>query len=96
MLILVAYDVSTETPAGRRRLRRVAKVCQDYGQRVQKSIFECKVNATTYAILEKRLLEEINNREDSLRLYRLIEPLEQDIKEFGCFCTINFDDSLVI
>lgn len=60
MLILVAYDVSTDTAEGRRRLRRVARVCQDYGQRVQKSVLECKVDKATYEILEKRLLEEID------------------------------------
>jgi CRISPR-associated protein Cas2 len=96
MLILVTYDVSTETLAGRRRLRRVAKVCQDYGQRVQKSVFECKVNNTTYAILEKRLLDAINVREDNLRLYRLTEPCEQHVNEFGCFRATDFDGPLIV
>ena len=96
MLILVTYDVSTETSAGRRRLRRVAKVCQDYGQRVQKSVFECKVDKTAYELLEKCLLDEIDVKEDNLRLYRLIEPLEDHIKEFGRFRAVDFDGPLVV
>lgn len=96
MLILVAYDVSTETRAGRRRLRRVAKVCQNYGQRVQKSIFECKVDKTTYEVLEKELLDEIDSNEDNLRFYRLNEPLEEHVKEFGQFKAVDFDGPLVV
>ena len=96
MLILVAYDVSTETSAGRRRLRRVAKACQNYGQRVQKSVFECKVDKMTYEVLEKQLLDEINPAEDNLRLYRLSEPLEEHVKEFGQFKAVDFDGPLVV
>lgn len=96
MLILVTYDVSTETRAGQRRLRRVAKVCLNYGQRVQKSVFECKVDKTTYEILEKELLDEIDSNEDNLRLYRLNEPLEEHVKEFGQFKAVDFDGPLVV
>jgi CRISPR-associated protein Cas2 len=96
MLILVAYDVSTETPAGRRRLRRVAKVCKNYGQRVQKSVFECKVNKIVYEILEQRLVDEIDLSKDNLRLYRLSEPLGQHVKEFGQFKSVDFDGPLVV
>ncbi|WP_294042618.1 CRISPR-associated endonuclease Cas2 [Thiolapillus sp.] len=74
MLILVTYDVSTQTAEGRRRLRRVAKACQNYGQRVQKSVFECRVDVATYERLEEALLNEIDEEEDNLRLYRLTEP----------------------
>jgi CRISPR-associated protein Cas2 len=76
MLIIVTYDVSTETREGRKRLRRVAKVCEGHGQRVQKSVFECKVNLMQFEELERRLLAEINEKEDNLRLYRLTEPFE--------------------
>lgn len=96
MLILVTYDVSTETPAGRRRLRRVAKVCKNYGQRVQKSVFECKVDKATYEILQKHLLDEVDLTEDNLRLYRLSEPLGEHIKEFGQFKAIDFDSPLMV
>lgn len=96
MLILVTYDVSTETRAGRRRLRRVAKVCLNHGQRVQKSVFECKVDKVTYELLEKQLLDEIDMNEDNLRLYRLNEPLDEHVKEFGQFKAVDFDGPLVV
>lgn len=67
MLVLVCYDVSTETPQGKRRLRRVAKVCEAVGQRVQRSVFECQVNQMEYEELEQTLLEEIEPLEDCLR-----------------------------
>ena len=94
--MLVAYDVSTETAAGRRRLRRVAKVCQDYGQRVQKSVFECNVDLTTYETLEAKLLDEIDVHEDNLRFYRLNEPVVEHVKEFGRFRATDFDAPLVV
>lgn len=96
MLILVTYDVSTETSAGRRRLRRVAKVCQNYGQRVQKSVFECSVDKTTYELLEKQLLDEIDLNQDNLRVYRLTEPVEDHVKEFGQFKAVDFDGPLMV
>ena len=96
MLILVTYDVSTETREGRRRLRRVAKVCQNYGQRVQKSVFECQVDAATYELLEEALLAEIDETEDNLRLYRLTEPLEKNIKEYGTFRATDFEAPLIV
>ncbi len=74
MDVLVAYDVSTETRDGRRRLRRVAIVCKDFGQRVQYSVFECKVNEDQYESLKARLLDVMNGDEDSLRIYRLRSP----------------------
>jgi CRISPR-associated protein Cas2 len=96
MLILVAYDVSTETAKGRRRLRRVAKVCQNYGQRVQKSVFECQVDANAYELLEKQLLDEIDVTADNLRFYRLNEPIKEHMKEFGQFKAVDFDGPLVV
>ncbi len=96
MLILVAYDVSTENRAGRRRLRRVARVCQNYGQRVQKSLFECDVSETNLAKLETELLAEINQKEDNLRLYRLSKPYEKSVSQFGEFRATDFDEPLII
>lgn len=96
MLILVTYDVSTDTAAGRKRLRRVAKVCQNFGQRVQKSVFECQVNLMQYEDLERCLLAEIDNSADNLRLYRLTEPVERHVKEYGKFRTVDFEAPLVI
>lgn len=96
MLIIVTYDVSTETAAGRKRLRRVARVCESIGQRVQKSVFECRVNLMQYENLERKLLAEINDAEDSLRLYRLIEPFDLYVKEYGNFKAVNFEKPLVV
>lgn len=96
MLIIVTYDVSTETSAGRKRLRRVAKVCESTGQRVQKSVFECRVNLMQYEDLVRRLLAEIDEKEDNLRLYRLTEPVELHVKEYGNFKAVDFEAPLVI
>lgn len=96
MLVIVSYDVSTETAAGRRRLRRVARVCESTGQRVQKSVFECKVDAAQYEELERRLLAEINPAEDSLRFYRLTEPVDLHVKEYGKFKAVDFEGTLLI
>ena len=96
MLIIVCYDVSTETREGRRRLRRVAKVCESIGQRVQKSIFECRINAMQYQTLESRLLAERNLTEDCLRLYRLTEPVDLHIKQHGIFRSTDFTAPLVV
>jgi len=95
MLIIVTYDVATDTPAGRRRLRRVAKVCESMGQRVQKSVFECQVNDMQYEALERALLAEIDPNEDNLRFYRLTEPIQLRVKEYGRFRAIDFSGPLM-
>jgi len=96
MLIIVTYDVSTETPAGRRRLRRVAKACEAMGQRVQKSVFECQVNEMQFEQLERTLLGEIDEKEDNLRFYRITEPVEVRVKEFGKFRAVDFEGPLLV
>lgn len=83
MEILVTYDVATDTPKGQRRLRRVARVCEGYGQRVQKSVFECVVSAVDLEELKDRLLSEIELREDSLIIYQLRDPRELHRWELG-------------
>ncbi len=95
MLIIVCYDVNTETREGRKRLRRIAKVCEGIGQRVQKSVFECRVDRMQYEDLERRLLDEINDKEDNLRLYRLAESRGCEVKEHGLFKATDFDAPLV-
>lgn len=77
MEVLVAYDVSTETREGRRRLRRVADVCVAFGQRVQYSVFECHLTPMQFEQMLHRLLGIINEEEDSLRVYRLREPRDE-------------------
>jgi len=96
MRILVTYDVSTETPAGKRRLRKVALVCLAFGQRVQKSVFECTLTDAQLAEFEHRLLRSINEKEDSLRIYRLREDREQYLKTYGVTHDIDFEAPLVV
>ncbi len=96
MLVIVCYDVNTETKAGRRRLRRVAKACEGMGQRVQKSVFECQVDLMQMEVLERRLLGEIETTEDSLRLYRLTDGRGCEVREHGCFRATDFEDPLVV
>ncbi|HBA67663.1 MAG TPA: CRISPR-associated endonuclease Cas2 [Methylococcaceae bacterium] len=96
MLILITYDVSTETSKGRRRLRRVAKTCLNYGQRVQKSVFECQVSTMEMARLKDQLLDIIDLDEDSLRIYRIIEPLDKNREEFGNSKATDFENTLIV
>lgn len=82
MFVLIAYDVSTIDKAGARRLRRVARACQDYGQRVQNSVFECRVDAKQWTLLRTRLLREVNVKEDALRFYFL--DADVPVENHGC------------
>jgi CRISPR-associated protein Cas2 len=96
MLVIVTYDVSTESAAGRRRLRRVARVCESVGQRVQRSVFECQLNQMQLETLERRLLEEIDLDEDNLRLYQFNESEQPRIKQHGVFRSTDFEGPLVL
>lgn len=83
MMVLVTYDVSTETPKGQRRLRRVAKHCCNYGQRVQKSVFECVMDPAQWTRFRQRLQEEIDPKTDSLRFYFLGSNWQRRIQHIG-------------
>ena len=96
MLVLVCYDVSTETKAGRRRLRRVARVCESTGQRVQKSVFECQLDVARFEALERELLAEIDLQMDCLRLYRIPGTRGFEVIEHGVFKAVDFDGPLVL
>lgn len=97
MWIVACYDVNTETAKGRKRLRRVAQVCKNYGQRVQKSVFECQVSEMKFEELRRKLLKEVDLEQDNLRLYRLTEPREKRVEEYGSIRTVFFDeDTLVV
>ena len=96
MEIVVAYDVSTETREGRRRLKHVTDACQAYGQRVQKSVFECSLDQTQLLQLERRLLRCIDLSEDRLRIYRLLEPREHYTRVFGTDTKVDFRAPLVV
>jgi len=94
--VLVAYDVATESVEGRRRLRRVAKVCEGYGQRVQKSVFECVVNDMEFEELKHDLTEEIDPAEDSLRIYRLHAPREKYLWTLGLKRRLDLHEPLLL
>ncbi len=96
MEILITYDVATESAEGRRRLRRVAKACEAYGQRVQRSVFECVVSEMDLEKLKHRLVQEIDTSEDSLRIYRLREPRQRFVQVFGQKPTFDLDEPLVL
>lgn len=95
MLVLITYDVTTETLNGQRRLRRVAKVCQNYGQRVQKSVFECLVDPAQWALLRGKLLKEINEDEDSLRFYFLGKNWKPRVEHVGAGVTYDPEGPLI-
>ena len=95
MLMLVTYDVKTEDPAGRRRLRRVARACQDFGQRVQFSVFECDVDPAQWVSLRARLIDEIDIETDSLRFYRLGSDAQRRIEHIGAKPATDFKAPLI-
>jgi len=83
MMILVTYDVSVTTPAGRKRLNDISKTCLDYGMRVQYSVFECEVSPDKWVELKARLLKIYNASEDSLRFYRLGSNWKNKVEHYG-------------
>lgn len=96
MLILVTYDVSTIEKAGVRRLRRVAQACEDYGTRVQKSVFECQVGQKEWIVLRNRLVKEINPEQDSLRFYFLDEKAAMSTEHHGVAKPIDLTEPLIL
>lgn len=82
-MVLVSYDVSTVDTEGQARLRRVAKTCKDYGQRVQFSVFECLVDPAQWAVLRQKLLDEIEPEKDSLRFYFLGSNWKRRVEHIG-------------
>lgn len=95
MVVLVTYDVSTVTPAGRRRLRKVAKTCQNFGQRVQNSVFECNVDMETWTRLKLQLLDEFQPDEDSLRFYFLGNSWRRRVEHHGAKPSIDLEGPLI-
>ena len=96
MLVLITYDVNTEDAAGRKRLRRVAKHCVDYGQRVQNSVFECLVDPAQYKLLQAKLLEVIDPAKDSLRFYQLGTKYQSKIEHFGAKASYEPEGVLLV
>jgi len=96
MFVVVSYDVSTENPAGQKRLRRVAKACQDYGQRVQYSVFECIVDPAQWTFLKRRLIGEIDPERDSLRFYYLGSNWKRRVDHVGVRKSPEQDGPLIV
>ena len=95
MFVLVSYDVQTKNAGGERRLRRVAKACQNFGQRVQYSVFECIVDPAQWTFLKQRLIDEIDPEKDSLRFYYLGSNWHRRVEHIGAKESINLEGPLI-
>ena len=95
MLLLITYDVSTETSGGKKRLRQVAKQCMNYGVRVQNSVFECVVDASQARELKFKLQKIADPKTDSLRFYDLGNNYQNRIEHFGAKPTLDVEDALI-
>jgi CRISPR-associated protein Cas2 len=95
MMVLITYDVSTETESGRRRLRKVSKKCQDYGQRVQNSVFECIIDPAQLKYLQDALLKIIDPDVDSLRYYYLGDKWKKRVEHVGAKPSIDLEGALI-
>ena len=95
MLVLISYDVSIEKN-GQKRLRRVAKACRNYGQRVQYSVFECVVDPAQWTLLKQKLIDEIDPELDSLRFYFLGSNWKRRVEHVGAKPSIDFDEPLIL
>ncbi|MED4569344.1 CRISPR-associated endonuclease Cas2 [Brevibacillus agri] len=96
MLVLITYDVSTVSSAGQKRLRRVSKICQNYGQRVQNSVFECIVDSTQLTSLKLELLSIIDLDQDSLRIYQLGNHYKNKVEHLGVKESIDLEGPLIV
>lgn len=96
MMVVITYDVNTETPAGVRRLRKVAKECVNHGQRVQNSVFECVLDDAQYRELKYKLEKLIDKKVDSLRFYKLGKNYHAKIEHIGAKGTIDIEGTLII
>lgn len=96
MLVLITYDVNTETAAGRRRLRRVAKVCVNHAQRVQNSVFECAASAGQMLKIKEQLINLIDPSVDSLRFYTLGNNYKNKVEHYGAKPSFDVNDPLIV
>jgi len=95
ILVLVTYDVATSDSSGQRRLRQVAKICQNYGQRVQNSVFECVVDATQFTMLKLKLIDIIDQNRDSLRFYQLGNNYKSKVEHIGVKESLDVEGPLI-
>ena len=96
MMVLITYDVNTETAAGRKRLRRIAKQCVNYGQRVQMSVFECLLDAAQFRLLKSKLEEIMDKEYDSLRFYYLGDNYKSRVEHLGVKESIDMEGPLIL
>ncbi len=96
MMVLITYDVNTEDAAGRKRLRKIAKQCVNYGQRVQNSVFECLLDAAQCRMLQAKLVEVMDPKQDSLRFYYLGNNYQTKIEHFGIKTSYDPQDVLML
>jgi CRISPR-associated protein Cas2 len=96
MYILITYDINVTSSKGQSRLRKVAKICVNYGQRVQNSVFECKVTEAELLMMKKQLEDVIDKETDSLRFYRLGENYNKKVQHIGAKQTYKFDDPMIV
>lgn len=96
MFVIVSYDVATDAAGGQRRLRRVARACKDYGQRVQYSVFECIVDPAQWTKLKERLVSEIDHQKDSLRFYYLGSNWKHRVEHVGAKASVDQEGPLII
>jgi CRISPR-associated protein Cas2 len=95
LLVLITYDVSTVTAAGQKRLRKVSKICQNHGQRVQNSVFECIVDAAQFTTIKIELESIIDEEQDSLRFYRLGNNYKTKVEHIGVRESIDLEGPLI-
>ena len=96
MLILITYDVNTETAAGRKRLRQIAKECTNYGQRVQNSVFECNLDAAQYVKVKAILIKIMDKETDSLRFYSLGNNYKSKMEHYGAKASFDVTEPLIV
>lgn len=95
MLVVITYDVSTVSRAGQKRLRKVSKICQNYGQRVQNSVFECNVDAAQFTTLKLELINVIDENKDSLRFYQLGNNYKSKVEHIGVKASLDLEGPLI-
>lgn len=96
MYILVTYDVDTISESGNKRLRQVARICKNYGQRVQSSVFECEVTEAQYCLLKDQIKEVMNEQLDSIRFYHLNKNKNHSINTLGKITSYDVNDTIII
>ena len=96
MLVVIAYDISLEDENGTKRLRKISKLCVDYGQRVQNSVYECNLNSSELAVLKNKILKIMDLNSDSLKIYKLGNNYKNRIEHYGSKKSYDANDALIV